>query len=96
MSGYILIATDATTGVFIMLYVKYSIGLVVDCLVQCLFYTPEKFGACAWACETAVKKTENNSHIFSYCHAEFGTCIRKGIIMLGSCKGIHNLLEHKN
>lgn len=39
---------------------------------------------------------ENNSHIFSYCHAEFGTCIRKGIIMLGSCKEIHNLLEHKN
>ena len=63
------------------------------CLVQSLFHTPEKFWACAWTCENS---SENNSHIILYCHAEFGTLMLKGIIMLGSCKGIQDLLEHEN
>jgi hypothetical protein len=58
-----------------------------------LFHTAVKFWACAWTCENS---SENNSHIFSYCRAEFGTLILKGIIMLGSCKGIQDLIEHAN
>ena len=63
------------------------------CLVQFLSHTPEKFWACAWTCENG---SENNNHTFLYCHAEFGTLVLKGIIMLGSCKGIWDLLELEN
>jgi hypothetical protein len=63
------------------------------CLVQSLFHTPEKFWVRAWTCENG---SENNSHIFLHSCAEFGTLMPKGIVVLGSCKGMGDLLEHEN
>jgi hypothetical protein len=91
MSGSILIATE----VFVLPHVKYWLlqsGSEL-CLVQSLFHTAVRFWACAWTCENG---SENNSQIFSDCHAEFGTLILKRIIVLGSCKGTQDLLEHEN